>query len=202
VINFICHRDSFSNNVLDWISLNSTKPIKVIDCHNTLEIDYIIDNPSPTILSPGPHNPEFYPKTIELCESLLMNVPLLGICLGHQVIGSVAGLKLQSAKQAQHGQKRSIDVHWKQGILKNSPHQLTMGCYNSLSLVNNDNSDVLDKNWQISASNVFGEVEVIENWQNKKAPTIGFQFHPESFLSHDNQWLQSNWQNIINHFYS
>ena len=202
-IAFIDHNDSFSYNVLHWLEQCGFSEVQHI------MFDKIPEEVSvPIVLSPGPHDPSHYPKTIEFVKKSLGQVPILGICLGHQILGAIAGCSLKRSQLTWHGKTRIVNClhaslsaanvgdlqRTKSGFLKNCPDQLSMASYNSLYL---DAANIFN-DWQVTATNEVNEVEVIECWKNPLAPAIGLQFHPESFLSDvTNSCLQKNWYEIV-----
>jgi len=138
------------------------------------------------LLSPGPGTPEDAGACIEIVNAAIeKQKPLLGVCLGHQAIGSALGGKVSRAPELLHGKTSQVQ-HKNEGVFKDlkSPFRATR--YHSLAIENPNFPDDLT----ITATTESG---VIMGVKHKTAPIEGVQFHPESVLTEGGHKLLSNW---------
>ncbi len=163
--------DSFTFNLYHYISSLNTKVDVVrndkIDSKEIKKNKY-----DKIVISPGPGNPNQSGNCIKILKSLHHELPFLGVCLGHQIIGQVFGSKIVQAKKLMHG-KTSIIKSKKIGILKNLPRSFEATRYHSLVI----DKKTLSKDLVITAET---EDQVIMGVQHKKFNIHGVQFHPES----------------------
>lgn len=131
--------------------------------------------PSHIVLSPGPCGPTEAGISIEVVRSFAGKIPILGVCLGHQVIGHVFGSNILKAKEPMHGKSCLIE-HNETGIFTNIPSPLRVGRYHSLIVSGNHLSTELE----ITSVSQAGE---IMSFSSKNLNVVGFQFHPESVLT-------------------
>ena len=124
------------------------------------------------VISPGPGNPNQSGNCLKIVKSLYKKIPILGVCLGHQIIGQVFGSKIIQAKRLMHG-KTSRIISKKVGILKNLPKSFEATRYHSLII----DKKSLSENLEITAETKDGLVMGV---QHKKYNVHGVQFHPES----------------------
>ena len=124
------------------------------------------------VISPGPGNPVQSGNCIKIVKSLYKKIPILGVCLGHQIIGQVFGSKIVQAKKLMHG-KTSIIKSKKIGILKNLPSNFVATRYHSLII----DKKTLSNELEITAETKDG---IIMGVKHKKYNIHGVQFHPES----------------------
>ena len=124
------------------------------------------------VISPGPGNPDQAGNCIKIVKSLYKKIPILGVCLGHQIIAQVFGSKIIQAKKLMHGKISKIKSK-KKGILKNIPNKFEATRYHSLII----DKKTLSKDLEITAETADG---IIMGIQHKKYNLHGVQFHPES----------------------
>ena len=124
------------------------------------------------VISPGPGNPDQSGNCLKIVKSLYKKIPILGVCLGHQIIGQVFGSKIIQAKRLMHGKTSKI-ISKKVGILKNLPKSFEATRYHSLIIEKKS----LSKHLEITAESKDGLVMGV---QHKKYDVHGVQFHPES----------------------
>ena len=115
-------------------------------------------------------------------------LPILGICLGHQVIGNVFGAKVKRAKQPLHGEA-SIIEHSGDGLFNGLPQNFSAGRYHSLIVDETENTPL-----RITARADNGEIMGL---QHQTHPTFGVQFHPESILTEHGYDLFRNFLRVI-----
>lgn len=131
--------------------------------------------PSKIIISPGPCDPAQAGISLDIVHALGDRIPILGVCLGHQVIGQAYGGKIIRAKKPMHG-KKSLIMHHGQAIFKDIPSPLMVGRYHSLVV----SKDALPSCLVITAESPDGEIMALAH---KKYPVYGVQFHPESIMT-------------------
>ena len=124
------------------------------------------------VISPGPGNPNQSGNCLKIVKSLYKKIPILGVCLGHQIIGQVFGSKIIQAKRLMHGKTSKI-ISKKVGILKNLPKSFEATRYHSLII----DKKSLSKHLEITAESEDGLIMAI---QHKNYDVHGVQFHPES----------------------
>ena len=124
------------------------------------------------VISPGPGNPNQSGNCLKIVKSLYKKIPILGVCLGHQIIGQVFGSKIVQAKKLMHGKTSKI-ISKKTGVLKNLPKTFDATRYHSLII----DKKSLSKDLEITANTKDG---LIMGVRHKKYHVHGVQFHPES----------------------
>ncbi len=124
------------------------------------------------VISPGPGNPNQSGNCLKIVKSLYKKIPILGVCLGHQIIGQVFGSKIIQAKRLMHGKTSKI-ISKKVGILKNLPKSFEATRYHSLII----DKKSLSKHLEITAESENGLIMAV---QHKNYDVHGVQFHPES----------------------
>ena len=163
--------DSFTFNLYHYLSSLKTNVDVVrndkISANEILKKQY-----DKIVISPGPGNPNQSGNCIEIVQNLYKKLPILGVCLGHQIIGQVFGSKVVQAKKVMHGKTSKI-LSKKKGILKNLPRTFEATRYHSLII----NKKTLSKDLEITAETKDG---LIMGVKHKKYNVHGVQFHPES----------------------
>ena len=124
------------------------------------------------VISPGPGNPNQSGNCLKIVKSLYKKIPILGVCLGHQIIGQIFGSKIIQAKKLMHGKTSKI-ISKQTGILKNLPKTFEATRYHSLII----DKKTLSKDLEITAETNDG---LIMGVRHKKYNVHGVQFHPES----------------------
>ncbi len=162
--------DSFVHNVARYfIELGETVTIKRND-----EITPADLNVKAMVISPGPCAPQQAGQSMQLVKDLSGQLPILGICLGHQVIGEVFGGNVTRAFSPMHGDSSNI-THDGVGLFQDLPKSFAVGRYHSLIV-----RDLANTKLRITAQSDDGEVMGL---QHETHPTYGVQFHPESILT-------------------
>ena len=163
--------DSFTFNLYHYLSSLNVK-VDVVRNDKITDKDIIIKKYDRIVISPGPGNPDQSGNCIKIVKSLYKKIPILGVCLGHQIIGQVFGSKIIQAKEIMHG-KTSLIKSNKIGILKNLPSRFEATRYHSLII----DKKTLSKDFEITAQTKDG---IIMGIMHKEYNVHGVQFHPES----------------------
>ena len=163
--------DSFTFNLYHYISSLKIK-VDVVRNDKITNKEIVKKNYKKIVISPGPGNPNQSGNCIKIVKSLYKKIPILGVCLGHQIIGQVFGSKIIQAKKLMHGKTSKI-ISKRMGILKNLPSKFEATRYHSLII----DKKSLSKNLEITAETEDGLIMAI---QHKKYNIHGVQFHPES----------------------
>ena len=163
--------DSFTFNLYHYLSSLKAK-VDVIRNNKINSKEIIKKKYDKIVISPGPGNPNQAGNCINIVKTLYKKIPILGVCLGHQVIGQVFGSKIIQAKKLMHG-KTSLILSKKIGILKNSPKKFEATRYHSLIV----DKKTLSKDLIITA---LTKDNIIMGLMHKKYNVHGVQFHPES----------------------
>ena len=163
--------DSFTFNLFHYLSSLKTN-VDVVRNDKISPKEIIKRKYDKIVISPGPGNPNQSGNCIKIVNSLYKKIPILGVCLGHQIIGQVFGSKIIQAKRLMHG-KTSTIISKKKGILKNLPKFFDATRYHSLII----DKETLSKNLTITAETKNGTIMgIMHNNYN----VHGVQFHPES----------------------
>jgi len=141
--------------------------------------------PDKILISPGPGKPEDSNITLTAIEKFGKEIPVLGVCLGHQAIGIVFGGKVIKAPILMHG-KISLIKHDGKTIFKNIPQNFEATRYHSLIIDNETISDSLEISAETSEGTIMGV-------RHRQFPIEGIQFHPESILTNEGYNIIKNW---------
>jgi anthranilate synthase component 2 len=163
--------DSFTFNLFHYLSSFKVK-VDVIRNDKITSKEIIQKKYNKIVISPGPGNPDQAGNCLKIVKSLYKKIPILGVCLGHQIIGQVFGSKIIQAKKLMHGKTSKI-IHKKNGILRNLPKNFDATRYHSLIIEKKS----LSKDLEITAETKDG---LIMGVKHKKYNVHGVQFHPES----------------------
>ncbi|MDB9772801.1 aminodeoxychorismate/anthranilate synthase component II [Candidatus Pelagibacter sp.] len=163
--------DSFTFNLYHYVSSLGVT-VDVIRNDEITHKQIIKNKYDKIIISPGPGNPNQSGNCIKIVKALYKKIPILGVCLGHQIIGQVFGSKIIQANKLMHG-KTSVIKSKKIGILKNLPSKIVATRYHSLIIDKKTLSDQLE----ITAETKDG---IIMGVMHKEYNIHGVQFHPES----------------------
>ena len=186
--------DSFTFNLvqrigeLDIVS-GASREMRVVR-NDQISLDEAIKlKPSHLLISPGPCTPDQSGISRELIEHYSGKIPILGVCLGHQAIADVFGMKVVQYDFPVHG-KTSIVHHDSKGLFRNLPNPFDATRYHSLVV----ERDSIPKSFSVSAWTDDGICMGLR-YENGGAMLEGVQFHPESFLTLEGPRLLSNFLN-------
>ena len=178
--------DFFTFNLYHYISsLNTTVDVVRNNKINSKEIKK--RKYDKIVISPGPGNPNQSGNCINILKSLHKEIPFLGVCLGHQIIGQVFGSRIVQAKKLMHGKTSKIK-HNKKGLFKNIHNNFEATRYHSLVVDRNR----LPKSLLITA---VTKNKTIMGLMHKDFDIHGFQFHPESISTKVGMKLIKNFIN-------
>ncbi|MDR1166335.1 MAG: anthranilate phosphoribosyltransferase [Deltaproteobacteria bacterium] len=181
--------DSFTYNLAQaFQSLGQDPMVARNDAPGLLELADRADLEK-VCISPGPGRPRDAGLCREFLERLERRekpVPVLGVCLGHQVLGEFAGAEVKVAKRVTHG-KTSPIAHSGEGLFRGLPQGVLVGRYHSLLV--SDPPDNLKRPFRVTARTPEGEIMALSY---KNLPWDGVQFHPESVLTPQGRDLLAN----------
>ncbi len=163
--------DSFTYNLYHYIS-SFKKSFDLIRNDKVNSKEIIKNKYAKIIISPGPGNPSQAGNCLEIVKECYKKIPILGVCLGHQIIGQVFGSKIIQAKKLMHG-KTSLIKNKKLGVLKGIKSKFVATRYHSLIV---DKSS-LSQDLIVTATS---DDDVIMGLMHIKYQVHGVQFHPES----------------------
>ena len=175
--------DSFTYNLYHYLlSLKCSVEVIRNDKINSKEI--LKRKYKRIVISPGPGTPKQAGNCLKIVKNLSKKIPILGVCLGHQVIGQAFGAKIINAKKLMHGKTSKIS-HSKTGIFKGLKNNLVGTRYHSLII----DKKTLNKDFIITAKT---KDNVIMGIMHKKYNLHGVQFHPESISTKEGMKLIKN----------
>jgi len=185
MILIIDNYDSFTYNLVHIVA-QVTDDYRVIR-NDDLTVDEIRElNPERILISPGPGRPEDAGVTESVIRELGTEIPVLGVCLGHQAIGQVFGAKVVHAPSLMHG-KTSIIEHDGKSVFESVEDNFTATRYHSLTL---EPDTVPEGQLEITSRTPDG---VIMGIRHRQHPIEGIQFHPESILTTEGPKIIRNW---------
>ena len=178
--------DSFTYNLYHClISLKCKVEVVRNDKINSKEI--LKKKYKKIVISPGPGTPNQAGNCLKIVKVVANKIPILGVCLGHQVIGQAFGAKIINAKKLMHGKTSKIS-HIKKGIFKGVKNNLTGTRYHSLII----DQKTLNNDFIITAKT---KDNIIMGIMHKKYNLHGVQFHPESISTKERVKLIKNFLN-------
>lgn len=167
--------DSFTFNLVQYLGELGVEP--VVWRNDRFELDEVIDlRPDGVVISPGPCTPAEAGQSVALVRRFGPELPVLGVCLGHQSIGAAYGARVVRAGVLKHG-KTSRVTNDGSGVFRGLPAEVTVTRYHSL--VVEDLPDDLVVNAYLDEE---GE-RVVMGMRHRSHPVWGVQFHPESILT-------------------
>ena len=183
MILLIDNYDSFSYNLYQLIG--EIEPDIRVTRNDEMSVQQIRDlNPDHIILSPGPGRPEEAGSIIDVVKTI-HDIPILGVCLGHQAICAAFGATVTYAKELMHGKQSDVKFDVRCPLFKNCPESAPVARYHSLAA----DADTIPEELQITALAVDGEVMAV---QHKEYPIYGVQFHPESIMTPNGKQMLKN----------
>ena len=179
--------DSFTYNLVHY--LNELGAETEVYRNDALTVQEALGlKPDAVLLSPGPKAPDQAGICLPLLRAAPENLPILGVCLGHQAIGQAYGGEVIRAKQVMHGKVSKVR-HNDKGIFKGLPNPFTATRYHSLAVRKED----LPPELEVTAWTDDGEIMGV---QHKTRPVFGVQFHPESIATEGGHQFLANFMDL------
>ncbi|MFW5796198.1 MAG: bifunctional anthranilate synthase component II/anthranilate phosphoribosyltransferase, partial [Alkalispirochaeta sp.] len=187
MIVLIDNYDSFTHNLYQYLSELTTEKVWVVRNDRVTLEELAAAGPSRIVISPGPGRPAEAGVSIPAIKRFAREVPILGVCLGHQAIGEAFGGRIVGAKRIVHGKAERIKVDGR-GVFRaiNSPAEFVR--YHSLAVA----ADSVPEELEVTAWSEDGEIMGL---RHREYPVEGVQFHPESVASEDGKKLLANFLN-------
>ena len=180
--------DSFTYNLVQYFSqLGQSVEVVRNDMTSLKEIEKL--KPEFLVISPGPCTPKEAGVSVEAISHFKGRMPILGVCLGHQCIGSAFGAEIVRAKQLMHGKLSTIQ-HDGSGIFKKMPLDFIAARYHSLVI----EPETLTSDFIINGRTGDDTIMAI---QHTSLPIVGLQFHPESIATDSGMQLLDNYLNMF-----
>ena len=178
--------DSFSYNLYQLAG--SINPDMKVIRNDEMTIDEICAlAPASIILSPGPGRPEQEGRCMEIVEKLGGEIPILGVCLGHQAICAAYGATVTYAKQLMHGKQSETTLDLTSELFQGLPETVPVARYHSLAVY--DIPDALEVTARAEDGTIMGI-------RHRIFPQWGVQFHPESILTPQGRQMVENFLKI------
>tara|TARA_B100000029_G_scaffold516512_1_gene630437 strand:+ start:3731 stop:4306 length:576 start_codon:yes stop_codon:yes gene_type:complete len=191
MILMIDNYDSFTYNVVQYFGeLGENLTVHRNDMIDISEIEKI--KPEKILISPGPCTPNEAGISVDVIKRFYTELPILGICLGHQSIGQAFNGRIVSAQKIMHGKTSQIK-HNNQNIFSNITNPFEATRYHSLVIEEKSLPDCLDV---IAWTDEEGSNNEIMGVKHKNYPTYGVQFHPESILTDVGHQIFKNFLDI------
>jgi anthranilate synthase component 2 len=186
--------DSFTYNLVQYLGeLGQAVKVARNDALTVAGIRAL--KPSHIMISPGPGTPDDAGVSLDVLRELAGEIPVFGVCLGHQAIGQAFGGKVIRAKRIMHG-KTSPIRHLGKGVFAGLPDRYQATRYHSLVVDKTTLPDCLEVTaW---TENEDGTIEEIMGLRHREYPVEGVQFHPESILTQHGHDLLANFLDLAN----
>lgn len=192
MILMIDNYDSFTYNLVDYFGKLSSDTIHVVRNDAVTIADIKQLNPQKIVISPGPKRPKDAGISMDLIATFSGEIPILGVCLGHQAIAEVFGGTVTYAKKLMHG-KTSLITHYDHPLFNSIESPFSATRYHSLAVQRSD----FPSDLEILAETV--DDQEIMALAHRQHPTYGVQFHPESISSLDGLTLLGNFLSLNFH---
>ena len=179
--------DSFTYNLVHYLAELGAET-KVVRNDDLTAAEAWALKPEAVLLSPGPCAPDQAGICLALIDSAPLDMPILGVCLGHQAIGQAMGGEVIRAKTVMHG-KTSPITHEGKGLFKGLPSPFTATRYHSLAV----RRETLPDSLEVTAWTEDGE---IMGFQHRTRPIQGVQFHPESIATEHGHDMLANFLDL------
>ncbi len=181
-IHVVDNYDSFVYNLVQYVAQLGAEVVVLRNDEVTAQEALNFDG---VLLSPGPGTPEDAGVCLDIVNECGGHVPILGVCLGHQVIAVAYGATVNRAPELVHG-KTSLVQHQDQGVLAGLPNPFTATRYHSLAV----DPATVPMELEVTGTTESG---VIMALRHRFLPVEGVQFHPESVLTEGGHQLRANW---------
>lgn len=180
--------DSFTYNLVQYLGQLGAQ-VEVFR-NDAIDVLGIADrSPDGIVLSPGPGAPKSSGVSMEVAREQPGNCPILGICLGHQIIGEVFGGNVVRNEAILHGKASSV-FHRDEGLFAGLSIPFPAGRYHSLVVERESKPECLEETAWTEQGEIMG-------LRHRTLPIEGVQFHPESVLTPDGSVILRNWLNRL-----
>lgn len=184
MILLIDNYDSFAYNLYQMVG-EIQPSVKVIRNDELTVGEIKALRPDHIILSPGPGRPENAGVIMDVVRKLGKEIPVLGVCLGHQAICAAYGATVTYAKKLMHGKQSIVKFDLTCPLFRGCPEEAPVARYHSLAADANTMPDCL----KVTAETTDGEIMAV---QHRQYPVYGVQFHPESILTPNGKQMLEN----------
>jgi anthranilate synthase/aminodeoxychorismate synthase-like glutamine amidotransferase len=189
MILMIDNYDSFTYNLVQY--LGQLGEDVIVHRNDAITIEEIAAlKPEAVFLSPGPCSPKEAGITVDVIRYFHRDIPLMGVCLGHQSLGYAFGAEVVRSPRIMHGKTSNI-INDGKTIFQGLPNPFVAGRYHSLIV----KRDSLPSCFEVSAETEDGELMGI---RHREYPAEGIQFHPESVLTPNGKRIIRNFLGLIN----
>lgn len=183
MILLIDNYDSFTYNLFHALNKDG-RDIKVVRNNEPTLDDIRNMNPEAIVISPGPKSPREAGICLDIIKNFHREIPILGVCLGHQAIGEALGGEVVKARELMHG-KTSRITHSEEGLFKGVTQGTQVARYHSLAV----KRDTLPEKLIVTAETADGEIMAM---RHREYPVFGVQFHPESLFTPEGEGMIDN----------
>ena len=180
--------DSFTWNLVHYLETLGVNTFVIRNDEMSVD-DVLARRDDGVVLSPGPCTPNEAGICVDFVQAAPSDLPILGVCLGHQSIGQAFGGKIVTAREIRHGKLSRIS-HASRGLFEGLPETFSIVRYHSLSI----QSASLPECLSIDAETADGEIMAVHH---NTRPVYGVQFHPESILTEHGHALLQNWISLL-----
>ncbi|MBU3060109.1 aminodeoxychorismate/anthranilate synthase component II [Nocardia sp. NEAU-G5] len=182
--------DSFVFNLVQYLGQLGVEAIVWRnDDAQLADVDSVVTAFDGLLISPGPGTPDRAGASIDLVRACARHeVPLLGVCLGHQAIGEAFGATVTRAPELLHGKTSSV-FHTGEGVLAGLPDPFTATRYHSLTVL----EETLPEEIEVLGRTDSG---IVMAMRHRTLPIHGVQFHPESVLTQGGHRMLANWLEV------
>lgn len=187
MILLIDNYDSFTHNLFQYLSQLTSEEVRVVR-NDAITVDEVLAlKPSRIVISPGPGRPADAGISVEVIRRCAADIPVLGVCLGHQAIGEAFGGEIVGARQIVHGKTDRVTVDGR-GLFRSIDSPAEFVRYHSLAICEETMPEVLEVTARSSDREIMGV-------RHRDLPVEGVQFHPESIGSDEGMKLLANFLN-------
>ncbi|WP_456324267.1 anthranilate synthase component II [Desulfonauticus submarinus] len=186
MILLIDNYDSFTFNLVQVLQVLGEDPVVLRNDDKSLF--ELIKKAKKILISPGPSKPENAGYCLDLLRFVDKKIPVLGVCLGHQILGYFAGAKVKPARNILHGKTSPIYFKKEEKLFNGIPSPATMTRYHSLL--------VYPQQVQLLEVIAWTKEQEVMGLKYTDRPWYGVQFHPESILSEDGPKVLENFLNL------
>ena len=184
--------DSFTFNLVQYFG-ELGQQVRVVRNDQITVEEIAAMQPDHLVLSPGPRSPAEAGVCVPAIQALIGQLPILGVCLGHQSIGAALGGRIVRAQQQMHGKASTLSTDG-QGVYLGLPQQFSVIRYHSLVIERAS----CPKELVVTSTSEDGEIMGVRHRElaATAAPLEGVQFHPESILSEHGHAMLRNFLNL------